>query len=213
MHGDWITATATVLAAVIGIVGGYILAKYQREKRILRFVVMKPQDLAASLRAHGDFVIKFAEFSTRQLVLATVSVRNTGNCSIKDLVFNLKIPGDVPFSHITCSSDNMTIAEQVTVGSEGRTGNNPAFAVSLPFFNANESFLLNVLYSGKSSECEIACRLPDTTVEVLTVHELYRANDRHNFWMTVFTVALAAIVGTIFALAAGLIGKVLKGGL
>jgi hypothetical protein len=69
MHGDWVTATATVLAAVIGIFGGYLLAKYQREKRRLRFVVLAAQDLASSLRAHGDFEIKFADFSTRQLAL------------------------------------------------------------------------------------------------------------------------------------------------
>jgi hypothetical protein len=210
MHGDWVTATATVLAAVIGISGGYLLAKYQREKQKMRFVVMKPQDLASSLRAHGDFEIKFADFSTRELVLSTVLVRNNGNCSIKDLVFNLKISGDLPFSHITCSSDNMTIAEQVTVNAPaGRTGSNPVFVVSLPFFNANESFHLNVLYSGKSSECEIACRLPDTTVEVLTVHELYRANNRRNIWKTVFTVALGALA----ALAAAFVSRVLSDGL
>ena len=29
MHGDWITATATVLAAIIGVLGGYLLAKYR----------------------------------------------------------------------------------------------------------------------------------------------------------------------------------------
>jgi len=42
MHGDWVVGIATVLAAIIGVAGGYLLAKYQREK-ILRFVVLKPQ--------------------------------------------------------------------------------------------------------------------------------------------------------------------------
>jgi hypothetical protein len=42
MHGDWVVGIATVLAAIIGVAGGYLLAKYQREK-ILGFVVLKPQ--------------------------------------------------------------------------------------------------------------------------------------------------------------------------
>jgi hypothetical protein len=100
----------------------------------------------------------------------------------------------------------MTVAEQVIVGAANRTGSNPVFAVSLPFFNANETFNLNILYSGKSSECQIACRLPDTTVEVLTVHELHRVNSRRDFWKTIITVAVA--IGT--AVAAALLGKVLK---
>jgi hypothetical protein len=209
MHGDWITATATVLAAIIGILGGYLLAKYQREKRTLRFIVMKSQDLASSLRAHGDFEIKFAHFSTKELILSTISVRNSGNCSIRDLAFSLKIPGDHPFSQITCASDNLAIAEQVTVDAPtNRGGTDPTFAVSLPFFNANESFSLNALYSGTRSNCEITCRLPDTTVEIFSVYELYRANNRRNLWKTFFTVALGAFA----ALAAAFIGKFLKDG-
>jgi hypothetical protein len=49
MHGDWLVAIATLFAAIIGIFGGYLLSKYQREKRILRFVVMDEEDLAAAL--------------------------------------------------------------------------------------------------------------------------------------------------------------------
>jgi hypothetical protein len=51
-------------------------------------------------------------------------------------------------------------------------GGVPIFPVSLPFFNASESFRLNALYTGKPSLCEVACRLPDTTVEVFTRAEL-----------------------------------------
>ena len=34
-----ITATATVLAVIIGMLGGYLLARWQREKRQVRFVL------------------------------------------------------------------------------------------------------------------------------------------------------------------------------
>ncbi len=74
MHGDWVVGIATVLAAIIGVAGGYLLAKYQREKKILRFVVLNPEDLAASLRVHGDFEIRFADFTTTELMLSAVTV-------------------------------------------------------------------------------------------------------------------------------------------
>src|ERR1017187_4682034 len=87
MHGDWVTAIATVLAAIIGVFGGYLLARYQREKRILRFTIMYTEDLAAALRVHGNFEIKFADFSTTELILSAITVRNLGNSSIKDIEF------------------------------------------------------------------------------------------------------------------------------
>jgi hypothetical protein len=112
MHGDWITATATVLAAIIGILGGYVLARYQREKRAIRFAVLDTEDLAIGLRAHGNFEIKFAHFSTTELILSTIVVSNVGNATIKDVEFSLKIPGDHPFARVTCASDNIALANR-----------------------------------------------------------------------------------------------------
>jgi hypothetical protein len=54
--------------------------------------------------------------------------------------------------------------------------------VSLQFFNRNESFKLNALYTGKASKCEVTCRLPDATVQVYTLPELYRMNARRDRW-------------------------------
>ena len=75
MHGDWVAATASVLAAVIGVVGGYLLARYQRQTRVLRFVTLETEDLAKTLREYGNFEIKFEDFSTTELILSAISVR------------------------------------------------------------------------------------------------------------------------------------------
>jgi hypothetical protein len=208
MHGDWITATATILATLLGILGGYMLSRYQREKRILRFVVMDTEDLAAALRVHGAFEIKFAHFSTTELVLSTIAVRNLGNCTLKDIQFNLKIPGDHSFAQISCAGENSALAAQVIVRPPIKGGLDPDFPMSLPFLNTGEGFRINALYTGKLSECEITCRLPDTTVQTYTVKELYRINGRRNYWKTFFTL----IGGACAALAFGLISKFLKDG-
>jgi hypothetical protein len=190
--GDWVTAIATILAAVIGICGGYLIARYQREKRTLRFTVMDTQDLAVGLREHGNFEIKFANFSTTELILSTIVVRNIGNSSIKDFQFTLKIPGEHPFAKITCAGNIHALAQQVNVLPPASV-TDPVFPVSLPFFNAKETFRINALYTGKPSQCEITCRLPDTTVEVLTLSELSRLNERRNYWKTALTIGGAAI--------------------
>jgi hypothetical protein len=161
MHGDWVTAIATVLAAIIGVLGGYLLARYQREKRAVSFLVTDTEDLAAALREHGNFEIKFAHFSTTELILSTITVRNTGNASIKDFQFSVKIPGEHHFAQVNCASDTPALALQVKVLPPVPGGIDPIFPVSLPFFNANESFRINVLYSGKPSQCGVTCRLPE----------------------------------------------------
>ena len=186
--------------------GGYLLARNQREKRILRFVVADTEDLAAALREHGNFEIKFAHFSTTELILSTITVRNAGNASIKDIEFSIKIPGEHPFAKINCASSNPALASQVTVLPPVLGGADPVFSVALPFFNANESFGIYALYSGKLSQCEVTCRLPDTTVQVYTLSELYRMNDRRRRWKNV----LGAIVMAITVIVGILIGKFAK---
>jgi hypothetical protein len=202
MHGDWVTATATILAAIIGILGGYLLARYQREKRTVRFLVTDTEDLAATLREHGNFEIKFAHFSTTELILSTIVVRNIGNASINDLQFTVRIPGEHPFAQVNCSSDTPGLALHVSVLPPAPGGSDPFFPVSLPFFNANESFRINILYSGKPSQCEVTCRLPETTVQIITLADLGRAYDSRNRWKTYLTVA-AAILGAFIATIGG----------
>jgi hypothetical protein len=207
MHGDWVTATATVLAAVIGILGGYLLARYQREKRVLRFAIMDTEDLAVGLREHGNFEIKFAHFSTTELILSTIVVRNIGNSSIRDIEFSIKIPGEHPFAQINCASSNPALASQVKVLPPSAGGTDPIFPVSLPFFNANETFRINALYVGKPSQCEVTCRLPDTTVEIYTLSELYRMSDRRSRWKFFLTVLAALGAATLMAFGGDLIRK------
>jgi hypothetical protein len=205
MHGDWIAATATVLAAIIGIFGGYLLARYQREKRAIRFAVMDTEDLAVGLREHGNFEIKFADITTTELILSSVTVRNIGNASISGVTFTIKIPGNHPFAQINCASSNPALAAQIHV-LPPLGGIDPLSVISLPFFNPNETFRVNALYTGKPSHCEVTCRLPDTTVQVLSLSELYRLNERRNIWKTIST----GFAGALLAVALGFGSDILK---
>ena len=199
MHGDWLVALATVIAAIVGVVGGYFLARYQRERKILRFVIRDPVDLAATLRGHGNFEIKFKDFSTTELILSTVESLNIGNASIKDIRFSLKLPGEHPFVLINCSSQNRALAEQVDISSPalGETSIDRVFPGALPFLNTGESFTLNVLYTGKPSQCEVTCRVPDTTVGVYTFSMLSGLYDRRNRRNVVLTGLITAAFASL----------------
>jgi hypothetical protein len=199
MHRDWVTATATVIAAIIGIFGGYLLSRWQREKREVRFVLTETEDLAAALRQHGNFEIKFADFSTTELVLSTIAIRNLGNRSVENLQFSIKLPGKHSFAKINCASANTALTEQIVVSSPPN-GADQAFAVSLPFFNRGESFRINALYSGPAIDPQVICRLPDTNVSIVTFSELSRRTVARNRWFG-FAGFIIGISGGIAAAA------------
>ncbi|MCP3444081.1 hypothetical protein [Bradyrhizobium sp. CCGUVB14] len=168
------------------------MARYHREKRLLRFVLMDVDDLSSTLRQHGNFEFKFKDYTTSQLMLSTITVRNTGNCSLRDISITVKLPGYHPFAQISCSSDSEALASEVRVTALPTNGTSPEFAATLPFFNPNERFSFKILYDGPSSVCEISCRLPDTAVSVLTVSDLIRLNSRRDRWKTLTSMLLAA---------------------
>jgi hypothetical protein len=196
MNGDWLVALATLLAAIIGVLGGYVLARYQREKKALRFVVMDAEDLAAALRVHGNFEIKFADFSTTELSLSTVRVRNVGNSSIRDIQFSIKIPGNHRFAQVNSGGKTPGVPSPVEVAvsppAEGTL--DPIFRMFVPFLNVDESFRINALYAGQPSQCEVICRLPDTTVQIYSLADLNRIEVRRERWRTALGIAIGAVV-------------------
>jgi hypothetical protein len=213
MHGDWLVAFATIVAAIIGVLGGYFLARYQREKKILRFVVMDPEDLAASLRVHGNFEIRFADFITTELMLSAVTVRNLGNSSIKNIEFTVKIPGEHHFAQVNRSGKwpGMPTQVEVAVSQPAEAALDPIFQMSIPFLNAGEFVRINALYTGQSAQCEVTCRLPDTTVEVHTLPELYRIEERRSRWKLLFMLLAAFGTSIVFTLALYLFKQLVLG--
>jgi hypothetical protein len=207
MHGDWVTATATILAAIIGVLGGYFLARYQRERRIVRFLLTDAEDLAAALRAYGDFEIKWSNFSTAELILTSIIVRNIGNQTLTNFSFVVKIPGNHSFAQINCASEAAALLSQISVSPSVMGGLDPEFNVKLPFLNADETLRINALYSGKPSECEVICRLPDTTVQIHKLSDLGRIRDDLNRWKTVLTILSAVVAALALALGGDLLRK------
>jgi hypothetical protein len=110
----------------------------------------------------------------------------------------VKIPGEHHFAQVNCASDTPALALQVTVLPPAPGGIDPTFPVSLPFFNANESFRISVLYSGKPSQCGVTCRLPETTVQVHTLAELGRLYDSRNRRKTALTILAAMATAAAF---------------
>src|SRR5579864_1195657 len=205
MHGDgdWVVAAASVLAALIGIAGGYLLAIFQRERQKLQFTIYDAEDLAAGLRQHGNFQVLWAAsaFTTTELILSTIAVRNFGNCTIENLEFTLTIEGERHFSQITAATNNLALMSQIRVSSsnpplkDSSPGIDWHHQVKLPYFNAGEEFRINALYSGKPCTPGIICRLPNTTVNVISLAELQTqlAERRERL-----TFKLAALVPGLF---------------
>jgi hypothetical protein len=205
MHGDWVTAAATVLAALIGILGGYLLARYQRERRIVRFVTFDSEDLTAALREHGNFEIKWSNFSATELILSTIGVRNIGNRSLENFEFTLKIPGQHSFAQINFAGENAALLSQIAMVPPLAEGTDPEFRIKLPFFNPDEGFRINALYSGKATACQINCRMPDTTIRIMTINEFSIERVRPTRWM--FFIIMSLTIGVFVSAAASEVYK------
>jgi hypothetical protein len=189
MHGDWVTAIATVFAAIVGTGGGFWLARYQRERRAVYIVAFDPEDLAASLREHGNFEIKWSNFSTTELILTTIGVQNVGNKTLEDFELEVKIPGQHTFAQVNCAGNNTALVSQIVVSPATAGGTDPEFKIKLPFFNPEEGFRLNALYSGTAASCKVNCRLPGTTVRFVTFSEFDTQSARRYRLLLYLTVA------------------------
>src|SRR5258708_3126657 len=141
MQGDWVTAIASIIAAMIGVLGGIFIGRIGRERRTVRFIITAPEDLAQGLRARGNsFEVKINNTVTQELIAAGLTVENIGNVVINDFKFDLIVPGTHLLAQAQATGDNVKLLSDVKIDfSSGLPQTDPVFSISVPYFNPGEN--------------------------------------------------------------------------
>jgi hypothetical protein len=180
MQGDWITAVATVIGAVIGIIGTLLVEYFRKERKSILFVIDAPEDLAEALRSHGStFELKVNNVATQTLNAAGITVQNVGNIIIRDLTFDVTIPGEHLVAQAQAVGENPKLVSAVKILQSANPiigqGNVPYFTISLPYLNPGETFKVTTFYDGSPIRCTVDCRLPGVRIKTVSQEDLQRS--------------------------------------
>jgi hypothetical protein len=211
-HGDLLVAICTIAGAFIGVIGTLIIEFFRKERRIVRFTVGAPEDLAAALRSSGSsFELKVNEIPTQTLNASGVTVQNTGNVVINDLIFDVHIPGKHAVASALASSENPKLVSDVKIDTSRYTvegqQDEPLFVIKLIYFNPGETFKITAFYDGALTRCDVNSRLPGVKVKIVTEEDVQRrsaAIEEAGILLSKITGvgSIGAVLGLITALAA-----------
>jgi hypothetical protein len=179
MHGDWVTAIAAIVGAVIGVLGALLIEYFRAERKAVRFVIDAPEDLAAALRSRGNsFELKVNGVVTQTLIAAGVTVQNTGNAVITDLTFDVGVPGVRILAQAQQVTDNLKLASAIRIDEAispvSGWEKQPLFKISLAYFNPGETFKVTTFFDGEPTRCTVNCRLPDVKIKITTEEDVRR---------------------------------------
>lgn len=176
MQGDWVVAIATVLGALIGALITTVIWFLNKERSLVRFILNEPQDLAAPLRAQGNFEIKFGDRTTRQLVSAGATVENIGNTVIKDFEYEIVISGihNLCLAEVVTSDDKLRSAVTISFA-QGLPQQDPCFKITTAYFNPGESFQIRTLADGVAQLSKVTCRLPGLRIKFANETDVLRS--------------------------------------
>jgi hypothetical protein len=175
-HGDMLVAAATILGAILGVAGAYLVEYFRKERRAVRFTLNSPEDLARALRERGNsFEVKVNDFSTHELIAAGVTVKNTGNTTINDLTFDLVVPGPHQLALAEIITDNVKLKSAISINFDSvLPPKDPLFRIAVPFFNPGETFKITTFSDGPENRCTVACRLPGVRIKTVTEEDVQR---------------------------------------
>lgn len=194
-HGDVLVAIATIIGALVGVLGTYLVEHFRKTRRSILFNLAAPEDLASALRERGNsFEVKVNEVTTQSLVAAGVTVKNTGNTTISDISFDLVIPGRHTLALVDIISDNAKLKSAIKIdfGPE-LPPRDPSFRVSVAFFNPGEAFKLATFSDGAETRCEIACRLPEVKTKTVTEEDVARKMASIDVWAAILSKSATGI--------------------
>jgi len=117
MHGDWVVAIASIIAAIVGGVVIFFVERLRATKKRIQFLISEPQTITGDLHAHGrEFKVTLGEQSASELNVSVVSVTNSGNTPIESLTFDVTIPGgERRIMLAECMTSNETLRKAVAI--------------------------------------------------------------------------------------------------
>jgi len=171
LHGDWVVAIASVVAAVVG---GTVIERYRATRKLLRFVVQPPQAVSEGLRSHGTFLeIKIGDRILRELNVASVSVKNAGNVQLEQIAFEIILPGPHSLTLAECIAADQKLKSAVDIDFDRvMPATDQRFKISLPFLNPGEGFVIKTFSDDAPVACRVECRLPGVTAQIETPETL-----------------------------------------
>jgi hypothetical protein len=201
-HGDLLVAAATILGAILGVAGAYLVEYFRKERRAVRFTLNSPEDLARALRERGNsFEVKVNDFSTQELIAAGVTVKNTGNTIVNNLAFDLVVPGPHRLALAEITTDNVKLKSAISIDFDNiLPPQDPLFKISAAFFNPGETFKITTFSDGPENRCTVACRLPEVKIKTITEEDVKRK--MATFEEAATTLGKVAGLGTAATIAA-----------
>jgi hypothetical protein len=98
MHGDWIVAIASLLAAILGGAAIYFFERLKATRREIQFLVSEPQTITGDLQGHGrEFKVMLGDQVTGELNVSVVmkkavAISFSDRIPQIDPVFNIHLP-------------------------------------------------------------------------------------------------------------------------
>ncbi len=211
MHGDWVTAIASIIAAVLGCFITYVFDRYRATKKSLRFIVRPPERISQELKRHGTFIeVKIGDAILKNLNVATVTVRNASNVPLENISFDLVFPGDHPVALADRVTSDDKLREAIKIDFDPQASpTNKRFTISLPFFNKGETFDLKTFYDDPPDAPRIECRLADIETRIETAEE-FRAKEargRRTAMIAASALTLLSAIVFMWSLVADLRGR------
>ena len=142
---------------------------FLRERKQVTFLLSKSEDLTLPLRqqSHDVVTFKITDEDWFNLNRATAVIKNTGNTSIKDLRFDIEIPGH--HNHYRAGLSNVVpdMARNIKITwDEPPVFVNPSFHVEVAFLNRKELFELFFFFEGTTDSCKVHCRMEGIDVHI-----------------------------------------------
>src|SRR5262245_28710674 len=145
-----------ILAALVGATITFFVTYFVvTQRRALSFFISNTEDLTLPLQKHNRHVVlRVGDAEMLNLNRAFISVRNRGNVAIKDLLFEIEVPGahDHAWLELTTKDERLRNAFKIQQRQEG--SREWKFEVSAEFLNPKEFIRFVIFFDSVSDDCK-----------------------------------------------------------
>jgi hypothetical protein len=182
MNYDWGVVVAPIIAALISLAGVYLV----KPRRRIRFIILKPWDLAKPLRDRGGFEISIegGKIHTQELITAGVVVQNVGNRMVENVEFDITFPGDPTYKIVQVAAENRKLRSEIKMPvDEDKPTRNTIF---VPYMNPGDWFRVGTYFDGPLNKCWVDFHHPNTKPKYVNEEDMTRRKMKFFLWASAF---------------------------